>query len=405
MTSPNPPSSTAELFRTSSRSEHLHGGNPLRELTLVIDQVENGINLGQGVCDLDNPEPLTAGAVDSIQGKDRQTYTHWSGLPELKEQIAARLTKARGSMVDPEEVVVTAGASGAFAAVCLALLNPGDRVGLFEPFYSYHHSTLRMMGLQAVPIPMGSMSGGGGFALDLDAVESALPGMRMLVCNTPGNPSGKVFTEAELQSLGELLGGSSTLLLTDEVYEHMVFDGRRHIAPATIPSLAGRTITSSSFSKTYSMTGWRVGYLQGPRDVVAACGRCLDQLHVCAPRPMQRGVARALKELPDRFYSDLSADYQRRRDALCDGLERGGFRVVRPEGAYYAWADYTAVFGDVEPLVAVREMIERIGVNAVPGDLFKMTPGDVRAMRFHFAVEDRILVDAVDRLASLERRA
>jgi len=190
-------------------------------------------------------------------------------------------------------------------------------------------------------------------------------------------------------------------VLTDEVYEYMCFDGRQHVSPATVPGLHDRTLTMNSFSKTYSVTGWRIGFLAGPKEIVEKCGIVFDQIEVCAARPMQRGVQRALEQLPDSFYADLQRSYQHKRDRFCAALADAGFAFQVPQGAYYVLADYTKPFGDLEPHPAVLQMIERIGVNAVPGHLFFARPDGVRCMRFQFAVDHPVLDEACRRLRSL----
>ncbi len=181
----------------------------------------------------------------------------------------------------------------------------------------------------------------------------------------------------------------------------MVYDGREHVSPASVAGLADRCLTIGSFSKTYSITGWRVGYVAGPAATVDAIGRVCDQIHVCAPRPMQRGVEQALCELPRSFYTELRAGYERRRDRLCDALERAGFRLRRPEGAYYVLADYRDVLGDLDPHAAALRLIERARLNGVPGHVFHADPTGVRTIRFHFAVEDAVLDEVCARLAKL----
>lgn len=386
----------------AARRAHLDSGNLLRSLTEVIDRVEGGINLGQGVCDLDPPRPLVDGAVDAARGEagERQVYTPYRGLPGLREAIADKLRTFNQLAYTPDDVAVTLGSSGAFFAAGLTLLEPGDEVVLFEPFYSYHHTALRMLG--AVPVCVALDAGD--FALDVAALRRALtPRTRAIVVNTPANPSGKVFSVAELIAIAEQLDGTEIVLLTDEVYEYMVFDGQRHVSPAAVDGLAERCLTIGSFSKTYSVTGWRVGYLAGPPAVVDAIGRVCDQIHVCAPRPMQRGIERALRELPESFYEELRRDYERRRDRFCDALADAGFRFLRPAGAYYVLADYTAVLGDLEPHPAALALIERARINGVPGHVFHADPEGVRTIRFHFAVEDAVLDEACGRLRALGR--
>ena len=391
---------TPPFARLAARRQHLDRDNPLRSLTEVIGRVAGGINLGQGVCDLAAPTPLVGGAVDAIRGAggERQVYTPYAGLPGLREALADKLRKFNGLDVGPENVGVALGSSGAFFAAGLALFEPGDEVVLFEPFYSYHHTAVRLLG--AVPVCV--RLAGPALDLDVEALRRAIgPKTRAVVINTPANPSGKVFSAEELAAVAALLDGTDVLVITDEVYEYMVFDGRRHVSPATVDGLASRCLSLFSLSKTYSITGWRVGCFVGPADFVETVGRVCDQVHVCAPRPMQRGVERALRELPASFYEDLRAGYEERRDRFCAALADAGFRFEKPHGAYYVLADYSSVLGDLEPFAAVMKLIESARINAVPGDLFYADPTGVRSMRFHFAVEDAVLEEACARLRGL----
>lgn len=386
--------------RTAARRRHLDQGNLLRSLTLVIQGVPGGINLGQGVCDLDSPAPLVQGAIASIGGEDRQLYTPYAGLPELREAIAKKLREHNGLDYTAKNVAVCTGSSGAFFAAGMTLLEPGDEVVVFEPFYSYYWSTVPLLG----GVPKAVRLHGAELAFDPDALRAVLTSRtRAILINTPGNPSGKVWTRDELVALAGVLEGTDILVMTDEVYEYMCFDGRKHVSPASVPGLADRTLTMNSFSKTFSVTGWRIGFLAGPEEIVEKCGVVFDQMQVCAARPMQRGVQRALEQLPETFYADLQAEYEQKRDVFCAALRDAGFVFDVPQGAYYVLADYTKVFGDIPPYEAVMAMIERIGVNAVPGHLFFAEPEGVRSMRFQFAVERAVLAEAAERLRSLAR--
>ena len=385
----------------SRRAAHLDADNPLRALTDVIRRVPGGINLGQGVCELPTPAPLRDGAVASITGEAAQTYTHYAGLPELRAAIAAKLRDWNGIDVADDGVLVTSGSSSAFFAAGLALLDPGDEVILFEPFYSYHRSQLELLGVVPVAVPFAVRDD----ALDASAVARALgPRTRAIVVNTPANPTGKVFTRAELEALAAILAPTDVVVLTDEVYEYLCYDGRRHVSPATVDGLRDRTITIGGFSKTFSITGWRVGYLAARPALVDTIGRVFDQMTVCAPRPLQRGVAHALRELPRGFYEELRAEYQHRRDRFCAALAGAGFRFRPPEGAYYVLADYREVLGDVAPDEAVLALIERVGISAVPGHVFHARPEAVRTMRFHFALAADALEEVCRRLARLGRQ-
>ena len=384
--------------RQASRRRHLDQGNLLRSLTLVINGVPGGINLGQGVCDLDTPTPLRDGAIASIDGGDRQLYTPYAGLPDLRAAIARKLQKHNGLPYEAANVAVCTGSSGAFFAAGMTLIEPGDEVVLFEPFYSYHWTTIPLFGATPVPVALDRAT----LVFDPGALRKAITKRtRAIVLNTPGNPSGKVWTREELALLAEVLDGTDVLVLTDEVYEYMCFDGRQHVSPATVPGLAERTLTMNSFSKTFSVTGWRIGFLAGPAEIVEKCGIVFDQIEVCAARPTQRGVQRALEQLPETYYTDLQAGYQKKRDAFCAALRDAGFTFQVPQGAYYVLADYGRRFGDLAPYPAVLQMIERIGVNAVPGDLFFARPEGVHCMRFQFAVDWPVLEEAMRRLRSL----
>src|SRR5581483_3021143 len=279
--------------------------------------------------------------------------------------------------VADDGVLVTTGSSSAFFAAGLALLDPGDEVILLEPFYSYHRSQLALLGAVPVAVPLAP----DGWTFDAAAVARALgPRTRAIVVNTPANPTGKVFTRAELDALAAVLAPTDVVVLTDEVYEYLCYDDRRHVSPAAVDALRERTVTIGGFSKTFSITGWRIGYLAGPRPLVDAVGRVFDQMTVCAPRPLQRGVARALTELSPAFYDGLRADYATRRDRFCAALAAAGFRFRPPEGAYYVLADYRDVLGDVAPTVAVRRLIDRVAINAVQGDVFHARPDGVRTI-------------------------
>ena len=384
--------------QTAARRRHLDQGNLLRSLTLVINAVQGGINLGQGVCDLDTPRPVLEGAQECMAGGDRQLYTPYAGLPELRAAVAKKLRTHNGLDYGPMNVAICSGSSGAFFAAGMTLFDPGCEVILFEPFYSYHWTTVPLFHAVPVAVPLDSAT----LAFDPVALRAAITKQtRAVVVNTPGNPSGKVWTREELEQLARVLAGTDIVVLTDEVYEYMCFDGRKHVSPASVKGLHDRTLTLNSFSKTYSITGWRVGFIAGPQEIVEKCGIVFDQMEVCAARPMQRGVQRALEQLPQSFYSDLQNGYEQKRDRFCAALRDAGFTISTPQGAYYVLADYQNVLGDLLPHAAVLKMIEKIKINAVPGHLFFAKPDGVRSMRLQFAVDLPVLDEACRRLRSL----
>jgi aminotransferase len=389
---------TIDFKHLAQRRQHLAKANPLRALTDVINKVEGGINLGQGVCDLDAPACLRAGAIESIDGGDRQTYTPYSGTPELRDQIARKLRNYNGLDVQRDNVMVGTGSSGAFFAAGLCLFEPGDEVILFEPFYSYHYSSLLLLGAKPVCVRLD----GSDYSLNTSTLRAAITKRtKAIIINTPANPSGKVFSEEELLAIVDLVDGTDIIVITDEVYEYMLYDGRKHISPATLPGLAERSLTLGGFSKTFSITGWRIGYLAGPVDLVNAIGLIADQMNICPARPLQRGVEKALAELPASFYTELAASYQERRNRFCDALEQAGFTVTRPQGAYYAMAGYEKVLGNIEPYEAVLKLIDRVGINAVPGNLFYEDGEGIRTMRFHYAVNPEDMDEICARMLKL----
>jgi aminotransferase len=379
----------------ASRRAHLARENILRALTKRIDAVPGGINLGQGVCDLDMPAPLREGALQSLR-EDRATYTPFAGIPELRSAIAARM-QVQGLPYGPDEIVVTLGSSAAFSAVLLTLVEPGDEVVLFEPFYSYHQAGIPLAG----GVPRYVRLEPPDFAFDPAALRAVLtPKTRAVVVNTPGNPSGKVWSREELGALARELEGTRVAVISDEVYEYLVYDGRAHVPPASLPELRDRTVTIGGLSKTYSITGWRLGWLAAPQEFAYAAGVVFDTLAVCAPRPLQVGAARALRELPPSFYEELRIDYQRRRDVLVSGLRAGGFQVWEPAGAYYVLAGFDGVLGAPDATAACYELIERARIAGVPADSFYRPGSKVRALRFHFAVREPVLREAAQRFAA-----
>ena len=384
-----------DLAPLSRRTSHLREASILRALTLKVNALDDGINLGQGVCDLEMPRPLRLAAVESLL-HDRATYTNFAGVLPLREQIVRRMKERYGLEYDVGEVVVTVGSSMAYTSTLMTLVDPGDEVVLFEPFYPYHHTGARLAGAVVKPVPLTLGDDG----IDWAALEAALSDRtRLIVLNTPSNPLGKVWTQAELDRLADLLDGSPTHIVTDEIYEDLVYDGRTHIPPATHPKLYERTITISGLSKAYSITGWRLGWLAAPKRLAGAIGPVFDVLAVCTSRPLQQAAAAALRELPETYYSSLRDGYERRRKILCDALRTGGFKVREPEGSYYVLADYTERWGaDLPPEDACFRLLDEVSIAAIPSTIFYagVTPPE---LRFQYAVEDDVLAEVARRLA------
>ena len=366
----------------------------IRRMTRECERV-GGINLGQGVCDLPTP-PAILEATAAAAREDRSIYSSCEGLPQLRAQIARKLDAHNGLAVDPDtELVVTVGSAGAFACACQALLNAGDEVIVFEPFYGYHVNTLR--GLERVPVlvPLSPAD----WELDAERLAAAItPRTRAIIVNTPANPSGKVFSRSELEAIRDLCVRHDLLLLTDEIYEHIVYE-RPHVSPATIPGLRERTVTISGFSKTFSITGWRLGYACAPPELAARIGLVNDLLYICAPTPLQYGLAAGMARLGDDYYRDLATDYRAKRDEFCAVLAEVGLPPHVPDGAYYVLADVSSL-GCPDAIAAAMHILERVGVASVPGSSF-FAGGGERLVRFCYAKDWPVLRAACARLRAL----
>lgn len=365
----------------------------IRNMSIECDRV-GGVNLSQGVCDTEVPFDVRHGAKQAIdQGVN--TYTRYDGLSALRQAIALKQFRFTGMAVDPEsEIVVSAGATGALYCACLALLNPGDEVIVFEPFYGYHVSTL--VATQAVPVYARLTPPDWTFSPD-DLEQARTPRTRAIIVNTPANPSGKVFTCKELEVIARFAEKFDLFVFTDEIYEHFLYDGRRHVVPATLPGMRERTITISGFSKTFSITGWRIGYCICHEKWAKVIGYFNDLIYVCAPAPLQIGVAAGLDALGTAYYEDLSRLYAAKRDRICSALTEAGLNPYIPQGAYYVLADTSRLPGKNSKEKAMH-LLHTTGVACVPGEAFFHRQGGENLARFCFAKEDVTLADACQRL-------
>ncbi|MBM4132685.1 MAG: aminotransferase class I/II-fold pyridoxal phosphate-dependent enzyme [Nitrospira sp.] len=368
----------------------------IRAMTIACDRVK-GINMAQGVCDTPAPWTVLQGAQRGIES-GINTYTRYDGLAVLREALARKLGDYNGLKADPEtDITVSAGATGSFHAACLALLNPGDEVLVFEPFYAYHIHAL--VAVEAVPkfVPMRPPDWT--FApADLERVVTART--KGIIVNTPGNPSGKIYSRTELDWIASLAARHDLFVFTDEIYEYFLFDGRHHISLATLPGMAARTITIGGYSKTFSITGWRIGYSVAEAKWAQAIGAMNDLLYVCAPAPLQYGVAVGINELPRSFYDGLARDYQGKRDRFCRSLAKAGLPPSVPQGAYYVLADVSRLPGATSKERAMH-LLERTGVAGVPGEAFFAGETGKRFMRFCFAKTDPDLDEACRRIEKL----
>ncbi|MFZ3115913.1 MAG: pyridoxal phosphate-dependent aminotransferase [Syntrophales bacterium] len=368
----------------------------IRNMSIECDSL-GGINLSQGVCDTEVPTVVRTGAREAMD-QGINTYTHYAGLMELREAIAGKQKQFYGMEVDPEnEIIVSGGATGALYCACLALLNPGDEVILFEPFYGYHIQTL--VATQAVPVYVRMKHPGWTFSLaDLERVVT--PRTRGIMINTPANPSGKVFSRDELELLAAFAKKHDLFVFTDEIYEHFIYGNSQHIPPVMLPGMKERTITISGLSKTFSITGWRIGYCICDSKWSTAIGFFNDLVYVCAPAPLQSGVAKGLRELDIEYYKNLSTLYRVKRDKVCDALTKAKLRPYVPEGAYYILADISGLPGKNSKERAMY-LLQKTGVACVPGEAFYHDYSGEYLARFCYAKDDPILDEACKRIESL----
>src|SRR5947208_1746850 len=355
-----------------------------------------GVNLAQGICDTEVPLPVRHGAEAAIEG-GFNSYTRLDGIANLRRAIARKMRDYNKVEADPEhEVVVTAGSTGAFYCACLSLLNPADEVIVFEPFYGYHVHTL--MAMHAVPVYVTLTPPDWSFSRA--ALERAMTAKtRAIVVNSPANPSGKVFTAEELGWITALARERDLFIFTDEIYEYFLYDGRKHISPATLPGMAERCITISGFSKTFSITGWRIGYAVCDARWAHSIGYFHDLAYICAPSPSQHGVTAGLGELTPKFYQDLAKEYRAKRDLLCTTLEQIGLNPSWPQGSYYVLADATSLPGTDSKQKAMH-LLSHAGVASVPGEAF-FSEGGRNLLRFCFAKTDSDLEEACRRLSRI----
>ena len=368
----------------------------IRAMSVACEQM-GGINLAQGVCDTPVPAVVEETAIQAIRA-GHNIYTRLDGIALLRNAIAAKQQRDYGLAYDPEsEILVASGATGGFHAAAMALLNPGDEVLLFEPFYGYHVSTLKSLRIAPVLVPLAEPD----WALDSDALKAAVTAKtRAIVLNTPSNPGGKVFSLAEIQEISAICLEHDLFLITDEIYEYFVYDGARHISAAALPGMKERTIVISGFSKTFSVTGWRLGYVTADRKWMGAMSYFHDLTYVCAPSALQHGAAAGLEQLPASFYTELAASHLDKRTRMLSALTDAGLTPSTPAGAYYVLADATRLSGKTAAEKA-RHLLAVTGVASVAGSAFFRPGRGENLLRFCFAKKDDELDEACARLSKL----
>ncbi|WP_033208187.1 pyridoxal phosphate-dependent aminotransferase [Streptomyces bikiniensis] len=358
------------------------------------------INLGQGFPDTDGPEEVREAAVRALRDGRGNQYPPGPGVPELRTAIADHQRKRYGLEHDPDtEVLVTAGATEAIAASLLALVEPGDEVIALEPYYDSYAACVAMAGGTRVPVTLRPHEGA--YVLDLDELRAAVTDRtRLILLNTPHNPTGTVLTRAELTAVAELAVERDLLVVTDEVYEHLVFDGAEHVPIASLPGMRERTVTISSAGKTFSFTGWKVGWITASPELTSAVRSAKQFLTYVSSGPFQYAVAEALR-LPDTYFDALRADLAAKRDLLGEGLAQAGFEVYRPSGTYFVTTDVRPL-GATDGLAFCRSLPERAGVVAIPNAVFyDHREAGAPFVRFAFCKRTEVLEDAVSRLKRL----
>jgi N-succinyldiaminopimelate aminotransferase len=356
------------------------------------------INLGQGFPDTDGPREIAQAAADAVLAGRGNQYPPGAGVPELRQAIAEHQKRFYGLAVDPDtEVLVTAGATEAIAAAMLALLEPGDEVIAFEPYYDSYAACIAMAGATRIPVTLRPPS----FRPDIDALRDAVTGnTRLLLLNSPHNPTGMVLTRQELSAIAELAVERDLIVVTDEVYEHIVFGGV-HIPIASLPGMRERTVSISSAGKTFSFTGWKVGWVTGTADLVSAVRTTKQFLTFVSGGPFQYAVATGLG-LDDAFYAGLASDLRRKRDLLASGLAQAGFDVFTPQGTYFITTDISPL-SQQDGVQFCRALPRLCGVVAIPNAVFYDDAAAGRSqVRFAFCKQDDVLAEAGHRLQRIQ---
>lgn len=371
----------------------------IREMTrqIALYHPDDGINLAQGFPDFAAPQELKDAACDAIQDDVNQYAITWGAKP-FRDGIASKTHQFLGIDVDPEtEITVCCGATEAMISTMLALINPGDEVIIFEPFYENYGPDCILSGAQTRFVSLAPPD----WSFDREALSAAFTNRtRAIVLNTPNNPTGKVFTGEELQFIVDLCTEHDCLIISDEIYEHMTYDGFEHISPITLPGARERAVVVNGMSKTFSVTGWRVGYILAPPQLTSAIRKVHDFLTVGAPAPMQAAGAVAMR-FPESYYDDLARAYRERRDFIVEALRQADLRPFLPHGAYYVMCDISG-FGFADDVRFAQFLVRDVGLAVVPGSSFYSEPRrGAQQVRFAFPKRMETLARAADRLASL----
>lgn len=382
-------------MKLSERAQNI-AQSEIRAMSILCNE-KNGLNMAQGLCDLEVPLPVVQGAKEGIDS-GKNTYTSAYGNYKLREAIAKKQNDFYDQGIEADNVLVSLGATGAFYATAMSLLNEGDEVILFEPYYGYHVATLKSIGCKAKFIRTTPPN----YEIDFNELQEAISEdtKAILICN-PSNPSGKVYTREELENLSTIINQNDLFLFSDEMYEHFIYDGLEFVSALSIESLKKRTVVISGFSKIYSITGWRLGYAITSKEVIDAASAFNDLVYVCPPAPLQNGVLKGLNELPRSYYTDVSVEHQAKRDKFIKALNDAGLHAEYVKGAYYVLADISKLEGadDKEKVVT---LLEKTGIAAVPARAFYQDSKGINLARFCFSKKEAEIDEAIERLKNLQ---
>lgn len=370
----------------------------IREMTRLSEEYE-AINLSQGMPDFDPPSQLIEAAVDAIRHGSNQYAMTW-GQRNLREAVARKVKEYNGIDADAEKnVTITCGSSEAITSTILGLTNPGDRIVVTDPFYENYVPDIILAGGKAVYVPFT----GGDLSLDEETLKAAMGERpRLIILNTPNNPTGRVLDRGELKLIADLCEDSGTIALTDEIYEHILYDGKKHVSMATVGNMHDQTVTVSAASKTYCVTGWRVGWAIAERKLSEAIRKVHDYMTICAPTPLQEALVTAFN-LPDSYYAKLADMYDRKRKQMLKALDEAGLEYHRPEGAYYVLANAPSEFKDGQQFSDY--LLKNLGVAVLPANaLYHNKELGKRKIRLAYCKKDTTLHDAARRLKKLTEK-
>lgn len=381
-------------MKLSDRAQNI-AQSEIRAMSILCNE-KKGLNMAQGLCDLEVPLPVSQGAKVGIDS-GKNTYTSAYGNYKLRAAIAKKQNDFYDQGVGVDNVLVSLGATGAFYATAMSLLNEGDEVILFEPYYGYHVATLESIGCKIKFIRTTPPA----YEIDFENLKSQISEdtKAILICN-PSNPSGKVFSREELENLSTIINQNDLFLFSDEMYEHFIYDGLEFVSALSVESLKNKTVVISGFSKIYSITGWRIGYAITGSEIIDAASAFNDLVYVCPPAPLQNGVLKGLNELPKSYYENVAIEHQVKRDKFIKALNDAGLSAEYVKGAYYVLADISKLEGadDKEKVV---NLLEKTGIATVPARAFYKDSEGINLARFCFSKKEAELDEAIERLKSL----